>query len=103
MEARDLTLNDLPSEVWACVIAFLPFREKVKNILEIINYYGYDEDLMLNFKINCLRYKIIVVKATQYSDQSQLRQQEDEEACSTRNNRGFKKTHQRGTQILSMF
>ena len=54
MEARDLTLNDLPSEVWACVIAFLPFREKVNIILEIINYYGYDEDLMLNFKINCM-------------------------------------------------
>ena len=51
MEARKLTVRDLPSEVWACVIAFLPFREKVSSILEIINYYGYDGDLMLNFKI----------------------------------------------------
>ena len=34
MEAFALT--DLPSEVWACVVAFLPFREKVNHILVII-------------------------------------------------------------------
>ena len=34
--ASQLTVNDFPSEVWACVIAFLPFREKVNNILVII-------------------------------------------------------------------
>ena len=28
--AREFTLTDFPSEVWACVIAFLPFREKVE-------------------------------------------------------------------------
>ena len=34
MEAFALT--DLPSEVSACVVAFLPFREKVNHILVII-------------------------------------------------------------------
>ena len=35
-QTREFTVCDLPSEVWACVIAFLPFREKVNNIVVIM-------------------------------------------------------------------
>ena len=36
LEAMELTVCDFPSEVWASVIAFLPFREKVNSVVIII-------------------------------------------------------------------